>query len=548
MQENKKKANKNNLKNNKKYNKPKNNFQKKELNNSKNKNTKRNNSKKVSNQKNKEDKKLNFQNINNLQESKKYFQNNQIKDNIKIKNNNPFQEYYPIKKKKVQTSEKNEVQEIKKKENKVLGKSSLELNSQKKSKNKKIILIMGIIILIILLIGGYFTYSKHLDKLEIENQLRKEKEEYDRHLDIIKNSYNEYVLTKEDTNLYNKDLEIVGLVSKGIELELDVLTNPESEYFKLKNYDLYIKYDSINKINNLTIEDERYKNYLPFNLSVITNKDTKLYVSSDSYYILNEETPLPVIIKENDRYYVLLDNKLVYVLKSEATIEESLNSTVDTASSISVLNYHFVIDKSERSLCSPSVICHDESQFDSQMKYLKDNNFYTITMKELEMFIDSKINLPKKSVSITIDDGWFVARSIPILEKYDLMGTLFLIGSLASPVDYQSKNLEIHSHTWNLHNVSNCEGGRSPLLCYSKEKIVKDLLKSRESLNNTPYFCYPFYEYNNHAISALKQAGFKMALTGGNKSVKKGINKYKVPRYVIYDTTTIEKFKQIVNN
>ena len=36
------------------------------------------------------------------------------------------------------------------------------------------------------------------------------------------------------------------------------------------------------------------------------------------------------------------------------------------------------------------------------------------------MFIDGKINLPKKSVAITIDDGWFVYRAIPILEKYNV--------------------------------------------------------------------------------------------------------------------------------
>ena len=42
----------------------------------------------------------------------------------------------------------------------------------------------------------------------------------------------------------------------------------------------------------------------------------------------------------------------------------------------------------------------------------------------------SKIQLPEHSVSITIDDGWYVSRAITILEKYQILGTLFLIGSL----------------------------------------------------------------------------------------------------------------------
>lgn len=127
------------------------------------------------------------------------------------------------------------------------------------------------------------------------------------------------------------------------------------------------------------------------------------------------------------------------------------------------------------------------------------------------------------------------------------MGTLFLIGSLAPVSDYASPYLEVHSHTWDLHNVSNCEEGRSALLCYNKTKLVEDLKKSRESLNNTTYFCYPFYEYNNNAIEALKEAGFTMALTGGNKRATRGIDKYKVPRYVIYDTTSVERLASILN-
>ena len=82
----------------------------------------------------------------------------------------------------------------------------------------------------------------------------------------------------------------------------------------------------------------------------------------------------------------------------------------------------------------------------------------------------------------------------------------------------------------------------------SEEYIQNDLKKSRERLNNTTYFCYPFYDYNNHAINALKEAGFTMALTGGNKSATKGIDKFKVPRYVVYNTTTTNSLAKMINN
>ena len=48
-------------------------------------------------------------------------------------------------------------------------------------------------------------------------------------------------------------------------------------------------------------------------------------------------------------------------------------------------------------------------------------------------------------------------------------------------------------------------------------------------------------------IEALKEAGFTMALTGGNYKVKRGIDKYKVPRYVIYNTTTVNEIANKLN-
>ena len=37
-----------------------------------------------------------------------------------------------------------------------------------------------------------------------------------------------------------------------------------------------------------------------------------------------------------------------------------------------------------------------------------------------------------------------------------------------------------------------------------------------------------------------------MALTGGNKRVTRNINKFKVPRYVIYNTTTTDRLAKII--
>ena len=189
-----------------------------------------------------------------------------------------------------------------------------------------------------------------------------------------------------------------------------------------------------------------------------------------------------------------------------------------------------------------------DTQVDEEIKYLKDNNFYPVTMEDLYLFLTGKIQLPEKSVAITIDDGWYLARMIGVLEKYEMQGTLYLIGSLASPTDYTSNFLEIHSHTWDMHTPGVCKGSHGGgLLCLDDQTILDDLKKSRESLNNTEILCYPFYEYNARTIELVKQAGFKMALAGGYRKAKVGDNIYAVPRFELGNYTTIDEFIKIVN-
>ena len=216
-------------------------------------------------------------------------------------------------------------------------------------------------------------------------------------------------------------------------------------------------------------------------------------------------------------------------------------SSVGKGNGIAVLNYHFTISDEEKSSCSPSSICMNENLFDEHLKYIKENGFYTATLKELEDYLDGKIDLPKKSVVITIDDGWFVSRAISKLEKYDLHGVLFLIGSLAPVTDYASKNLEIASHTWNLH------GAYGSLVNASFDTIIEDLNQSKSSLNGTPYFCYPFYQYDNHVIEALKQTGFTMAFAGGGVKARRGVDKYKIPRIVVGGNDSVATLASYIN-
>ena len=173
-------------------------------------------------------------------------------------------------------------------------------------------------------------------------------------------------------------------------------------------------------------------------------------------------------------------------------------------------------------------------------------------MKELEDYIDGKINLPK-SVLITIDDGGRDKIAVDLLTEYKMHATIFLITSwYNAKTYYKTGYIELHSHTHNMHNTGECSGGQGGAIkCWPKEKIQEDLKESREELNNTTYMAYPFYEYNEYSIENLKEAGFTMAFIGestkSDNLVHVGSNKFELRRFVIVTYTTIEDLKNYFN-
>ena len=60
-------------------------------------------------------------------------------------------------------------------------------------------------------------------------------------------------------------------------------------------------------------------------------------------------------------------------------------------------------------------------------------------------------------------------------------------------------------------------------------------------------FCYPFYQYDDEAIQAIKDLGFKVAFAGGNRKATRSSNKYLIPRYPIYNDHTASDIARMVN-
>lgn len=230
---------------------------------------------------------------------------------------------------------------------------------------------------------------------------------------------------------------------------------------------------------------------------------------------------------------------------------KTLPSENATATAIAVLNYHFFYAPGEAGGGGNYM---RTDLFEEQLKYLKDNNYKTLTMEEFRAWMYGEIELPARSVLITIDDGAAGTGAhngnhlIPLLEKYEAHATLFLITGWWGIGNYQSPYLDVESHSHDMHTSSYCSGVSrgAQMLCMSDEEVLQDLKTSIEITGSDTSFCFPFYAYSEHAIELVQAAGFKIAFGGGGYKATRNSNKYAIPRYHMQDYTSLGTFVSMI--
>ncbi len=231
----------------------------------------------------------------------------------------------------------------------------------------------------------------------------------------------------------------------------------------------------------------------------------------------------------------------------EPVVETPIVEEYSTA--IPVLNYHFFYEDNNN-ICGET-ICLAKSKFEEHLKYLKENGFKTLTMQEFIDWYEGRIEVPYKSVLITIDDGAmgtsFINGNIliPLLEQYQVHATLFLITAWWDKANYQSDYLDVESHGHDIHVTGEC--GRAKLQCLNYSELYNDLKTSMDILGTNKSFCFPFYTSSGIAPQVLQDLGVRVAFGGGGYNATRNSNRYYIPRYPIYDSITMDQFINMVN-
>jgi len=311
-----------------------------------------------------------------------------------------------------------------------------------------------------------------------------------------------------------------------------------NNYINLKDKAIYITTSNLN--DTITALNTEYQ----INIEAVNEEKRKYYSTNKT---TNKNSDKNTLNRYQIKSYTTFENLLKMANGEE--VKETTEEDIKTQK-IPVLNYHFFYDPDLGEDCNEG-ICLVVSKLREHLEYLKNNNYKTLTMNEFMRWMYGEIELPEKSVLITVDDGAKGTgahngnKLIPLLEEYKMNATLFLIAGWWDIGNYQSPYLTVQSHTYDMHQYGPCKRGQ--LNCATYEEAKADLQKSLDIIGNNDSFCFPFYMYSDTAIQAIKDTGFKIAFVGGSRKATRTNNKYLIPRYPIHSDITLNNFINMVS-
>ena len=194
---------------------------------------------------------------------------------------------------------------------------------------------------------------------------------------------------------------------------------------------------------------------------------------------------------------------------------------------VPILTYHRFGSKRNKLTVTPTA-------FEAQMDYLAKNGYQVISLARLVPFLEGKQPLPRKSVVITIDDGYRSTYEIayPILARHGFAATVFLYSDFVGAPDaltwVQMKEMngsgliEIQPHSKTHANLTLRLPGESDVKY--RERMAREieapisLIRDRLDAASITY-AYPYGDVNETIVDQLSRRGIPLAATvtaGGN--------------------------------
>ena len=228
------------------------------------------------------------------------------------------------------------------------------------------------------------------------------------------------------------------------------------------------------------------------------------------------------------------------------------NPELETAG-LPICMYHYVYDEND-----PPADLHRRygnyislQALQEEVDWLKSEDYYFPTWKEVRDYVDGRLILPEKSIVMTFDDGEkkTLGKLVPFLEKNRIPVTSFIITSKKGETkvkEYVSEYLIYESHTHDMHRGGGVKGHRGIFPVIAEEEGLADLKKSIEICGSRDAFAYPYGDYNESSRNMLEKAGFLCAVTTQPGKVHPGDDPLLLQRQRMSQGQSLDAFKRKV--
>ncbi len=212
-----------------------------------------------------------------------------------------------------------------------------------------------------------------------------------------------------------------------------------------------------------------------------------------------------------------------------------------TGIEVPIIMYHSILnDPSQQGkyVISPDTL-------ESDMRYLKDNGYQTITIRELIAYVKDSAPLPPRPVVLTFDDGYLnnFAYVPPLLEKYEQCAVISVVGEFCDMFSETEDHslgyahmtwqdvkelaktgyVEIGNHTYFMHhNGTGSRKGAAMMRGESLDDYIQafseDLLSLQHALSENSgvipvTFTYPYGFISAESVEIIKELGFEASLS-----------------------------------
>lgn len=288
-----------------------------------------------------------------------------------------------------------------------------------------------------------------------------------------------------------------------------------------------------------------YKKYLVIGLIVVLILSLAVFFLKDKIFKGNEVIP-PVVEDDIEDNTEDKDNEVTKDRFEGLTL-------VNDNRGVPVLYYHSV-DPSERNEVTIS-----PERLKSQLQYIKDQGYTTLTMTELENYILNNKEIPEKSIVITFDDGYTdnYINAFPILKELDMKASIFVITegidsgyylSTEQLKEMSSNGIDIISHTYSHPYLVNPKLGTA----MTYEEQLEEFKSSKQKLEEitgkeVTAVAYPYGYLNEDSKQAAKDAGYKLAFTTDLGLSDREDNPLALDRIYISSRYSMETFKKLLS-